>query len=140
MKKKTVTRQVGDDKSKRKEIKSETTPWTLKQKQKGNEKINDRKNKSLYNWIIHHPQVVQLQIINDGLKLNIDVKTEPQFVPKLLLQVSVRELHNSLISDTSDGGIKEARDTENNIVIRDSTLHSLFTSQLKKCHQDTKFI
>ena len=83
---------------------------------------------------------MQLQIINDGLKLNIDVKTEPQFVPKLLLQVSVRELHNSLISDTSDGGIKEARDTENNIVIRDSTLHSLFTSQLKKCHQDTKFI
>ena len=38
-----------------------------------------------------------------------DDQTEPQLVPKLLLQVSVRELHNSLLSDTSDGCIKDDR-------------------------------
>ena len=45
--------------------------------------------------------------------------------PKCLLQVSVRELHNILFSDTNDGGLKEARDEENNIIISDSTLQTL---------------
>ena len=43
-------------------------------------------------------------------------------VPKLLLQASVRELHNSIVSDPNDGGIKEAKDEENNIINSDSTL------------------
>ena len=51
-----------------------------------------------------------------------DDKTEPQLVPKFLLQVSVRELHNILVSDPYDGGLKDARDEENNIIISDSTL------------------
>ena len=40
----------------------------------------------------------------------LDYQKEPQIVPKLLLQVSARELHNSLVSDPNDGGIKDARD------------------------------
>ena len=55
---------------------------------------------------MHHPQVVQSPILNDSLKVNIDGHTEPQLVPKLLLQVSIRELHNSLVIDPIDGGIK----------------------------------
>ena len=51
--------------------------------------------------------------------------TEPQLDPKLLLKVSVRELHNRLVSDIDNGGLKEARYEENNIVISDSTLHSI---------------
>ena len=50
---------------------------------------------------MHNPQVVQSSIVNDC--------TELQLVPKLLLQVSVRELHNNLVSDTDNGGLKEAR-------------------------------
>ena len=49
-------------------------------------------------------------------------QTEPQLVPKLLLQVSVRELNNSLVSDTNDGGLKDARDEYDNIIISDYTL------------------
>ena len=74
---------------------------------------------------MHHPQVVQSPIVNDCLKLNIDGDTELQLVPKLLLQVSVRELHNIIVSDTDDGGLKEAIDADNNIIISDSTLYSL---------------
>ena len=40
----------------------------------------------------------------------LDDQKEPQLFPKLLLQVSVRELHNRLISDPNDGGLKDARD------------------------------
>ena len=55
---------------------------------------------------MHHPQVVQSQIVNDCMKVNIDGHTEPKLAPKFSLQVSVRELHNNLVSDTEDGGIK----------------------------------
>ena len=62
----------------------------------------------------------------------LDDQTEPQLVTKLLLQVSVRELHNSLVSDPNDGGLKDARDEDGKIIISDSTLHSLLPPQLKQ--------
>ena len=61
-----------------------------------------------------------------------DDQTEPQLVPKLLLQVSVRELHNSLVSDLNYGDLKDARDEYGKIIISDSTLRSLLPPQLKQ--------
>ena len=58
--------------------------------------------------------------------------------PKFLVQVPVRELHNSFVSDPYNGGLKEAKYADNNIIISDSTLRSLFTPQLKKCQHDTR--
>ena len=46
--------------------------------------------------------------------------------------MSVRELHNSLVSDPNDGGFKDARDEDGNIIISDSTLCSLLPPQLKQ--------
>ena len=86
----------------------------------------------MYVWITCHPQVVQSPISNDCLKVIFDDQTEPQLVPKLLLQVSVRELHNSLVSDPNDGGIKDATDEDDNIIISYSTLRSLLPPQLKQ--------
>ena len=87
---------------------------------------------------MHHQQVVQSPVVNDFLKVKIGGHTEPQLVPYFLLQVSVRELHNSLVSDTDNGGLKETRYAENNIIISDSTLRSLFPPHFKKCHQYTR--
>ena len=104
----------------------------MKQNQKRNSKINDQINKSLYNYIIHHPQVVQSPIVNNSLKVETDVYTEPQLVPKLLLHVSVREPDNNLFGATKYGGLKEARYEDNNIPISDSILRSLFPPKFKK--------
>ena len=49
-----------------------------------------------------------------------------------MLQVSVREMHNSLVSDPNDGVIKNSRDEDDNIIISDSTLRSLLPPQLKQ--------
>ena len=46
--------------------------------------------------------------------------------------MSVRELHNSLVSDPNDGGLKDARDEDGKIIISDSTLRSLLPPQLKQ--------
>ena len=128
-KKKTATRQVGASKSNFKANKYGTKLRALKHKRKVNSKIIYQIKKSLYNWIMHNPQVVQSQIFNGCLKVNIYGHTEPQLVPKLLLRVSVREIHNSLVIEPVDGGLKEARDAENNIIISDSTLCSLLPPQ-----------
>ena len=83
-----------------KEIKYGSTPWALKQNQRGNSKFSEEIKKSLFNRNIHHPKVVQSPIANDFLKVKNDRYTEPQLVPKLLLQVSVIELHNNLVRST----------------------------------------
>ena len=72
-------------------------------------------------------------IYNGCLKVVLYDQTEPQLFPKLLLQVSVRELHNSLVSDPNDGVLKDARDEDSKIIISDSTLRSLLPPQFKKC-------
>ena len=42
----------------------------------------------------------------------LDYQSEPQLVPTLLLQVSVRELYNNLVSDSNDGGLKDAKEIQ----------------------------
>ena len=61
-----------------------------------------------------------------------DDQKEPQLVPKTILRLYVRELPNSLVSDPSDGGIKYARDDDDNIIISDSSLRSLFPPQINQ--------
>ena len=70
---------------------------------------------------IHH-RLCSLQFSNDFLKVSIGGHSETQLVPKLLLQVSVWELHNSMVSTSEEGGLKEERDAYNNIIISISTL------------------
>ena len=132
VKKKTAKRYIGAAKSKRRAIKVHTSLWTKKKKRKEHSKTNEQIKYNLYAWITRHIQVVQSPISNDCLKVMFDDQTEPQLIPKLLLQVSVRELHTSLVSDTNDGGLKDAREEYNNIIISDSTLRSLFPPQLKE--------
>ena len=61
-----------------------------------------------------------------------DDQTEPQLVTKLLLKVSVREMNNSLVSDTNDFGPKYARDEDGNIIISNFVLRSMLPPQLKQ--------
>ena len=98
VKKKTAYRRIGAAKYKRKSIKYGNTPRALGIKRKGQSNIREEIKKSLYNCIIRHPEVVQSPIENDCLKFKMYGYTEPQLFPKLLLHVSVRELHNNLVS------------------------------------------
>ena len=109
--------------------------WVLasgQKKRKGHSKINDQIKCHLYAWITRHPQVVQSPMSNDCFKIMLDDQTESQPSPKLLLQVFVGELNNSLVSDPNDGGLKYARDGDNNIIISNSTFRSLLPPLSKK--------
>ena len=114
VKKKTAYCRVGSAKSRRKEIKYVNRPYALKQNQKERSKISEQIKKYLYNCIMHHPQVVQSPIANDCLKVKIDSYTEPQLIPKFLLQVSVRELHKILLAPQK---VVESKKQEMNMII-----------------------
>ena len=53
-------------------------------------------------------------------------------MPKLLLEFSLRQLHNELISSPDDGGLLRARHAEtNDVIISDTMLRSLAPPQLR---------
>ena len=124
VKPKTEKRRFVATQSRRKAMKRCNSLWKRK-KRKGDSKINGQIKFNLYTWITLHPQVVQSPISNDCLKVLLDDQTEPQLFHKFLLQVSVIELHNILVSDPNDGGLKDARDEDVKIIISYSTLRSL---------------
>ena len=80
--------------------------WKNNTKRKGDSKINEQIKLKLYIWITYHHQVLQSPTSNGCLKVIFNDQIEPQMVPKDSLRVSVRELHNSLVSDTNYGGLK----------------------------------
>ena len=87
---KTEKRRFVAEKSRRKSMKVCNSLWNKKTKLKGRSKINEQVKRNLYTWITRHPRVVQSPISKDCLKVMLYYQTEPQLVPKLLLQVSVR--------------------------------------------------
>ena len=76
--------------SKHRAMKLGNSLWIKGKKRKWHSKINDQIKRYLYAWITLHTQVVQSPISNDCLKVMLDDQTEPQIVPKLLLQVIAR--------------------------------------------------
>ena len=87
---KTAKRRFVAAKSRRKSIKVCNSLWTRKSQLKGHSKINEQIKRNLYTCITRHPQFVQSPISNDFLNVALDYQSEPQLVPKLLLQVSVQ--------------------------------------------------
>ena len=81
---------------------------------------------------------MQSPISNDFLKFSIDGHSEPHLIPKLLLQVSVQELHKSIVSTPEEGGLKESIGADNNIIISDSTLRILSHPNLRRCLHGTR--
>ena len=56
------------------------------------------------------------------------------------MHVSVRELHNSLVSDPNDDGLKDSRDENGKIIISDSTLLLLLPPQLNQISASYKIM
>ena len=70
--------------------------------------------------------------------MSINGHSEKQMAPKLLLQVSAQELHNKMVSTLEEGGLKEARDEENNIIIRNHTPCNILPTKLKNMYSRYK--
>ena len=56
--------------------------------------------------------------------------TKKKISAKVVIEFSVRELHNRMLIPSEEGGIKEARYSENNIIIGDLTLRNVLPPQI----------
>ena len=106
--------------------------WSIIPKRQGHSKINQQVKKYLYNWILQHTQFLVSPIAHDCLKVSIDSQVGPQLVSKHLFWVLVKALHNIMVIPPEEGGLKEARYSENNSIISDSTIRNILPPQLNK--------
>ena len=85
-------------------------------KSKGWTKVNKELEEKVHSFIENHPNAVQSPIMNDCV--SVRDKADPikvEKIPKLLLQVSIQELHNDLIDqlpEASEDGIQLVSDSK----------------------------
>ena len=101
----------------------------MKKNKSGYSKVSPSLRKKVVDWILKHPNVVQSPICNDKVFVKNRSTGEKEKVTKLLLECSVRELHNDLISPPPTG-LKEAVGPNGDTLISDTRLCSLLPENL----------
>ena len=106
--------------------------WSSVKKRSKYSKISDDLKKRVVNWLTDHPRIIQSPLANDVLLIKNPENPKQKIpVPKLLREISIRELHNDLISKTSSG-LKEVYDDNDKVIISDTALRSLIPPNIKK--------
>jgi hypothetical protein len=119
-------------KRKRLTEKEEGALWSFVKRRKGHSKVGPELRKELLEWIMNHENVIASPIAKDTLLVLNKETGEKERVGKLLLEISVRELHNWLVGPVEDGGLASARDANGKVLISDTALRYLLPPQLRK--------
>jgi hypothetical protein len=81
---------------------------------------------------MNHENAIASPVAKDTILVLNKENGEKDRVGKLLLEIYVRELHNSLIGPVEDGGLASARDANGIVLISDTALRFLLPPQLRK--------
>jgi hypothetical protein len=111
------------------QVKWSILPWTSRPK-----KVSQALRASVVEWILKNSKVRLLPIVNDTLLIK-DTKTGVKHeVPKLLLECSIRQLHNDLLSPPNEGGLVGARDAFTNeaVITSDTMLQAIAPRELRQ--------
>ena len=99
------------------QVKNTSVKWSIKPRIVRTKKISKVLRKETVDWIIKFSNVRRSPITRDTLLIaDSDTKVKRR-VPKLLLECSMRQLHNELIASPDDVGLVGARHAETNDVI-----------------------
>ena len=85
----------------------------------------------IVDWVKTHPNVIPSPQICDTLLIN-GVRKE-----KLLLEISVHELHNSMIQSVADGGLAKAQNSDGKVIVSDSSLRLILKTKIPKLRKAT---
>ena len=92
-------------------------------------------------WLEKHNMVIQSPIANDTLLVRDPNNPSRKIrVNKLLLQIPVRELHNNLLSEDPNIGLKGAVDRNGNVLISDTGLRALLPPHLRMMTNQYKIV
>ena len=99
-------------------------------KQKGSSKIVALV-PQIVDWVRTHPNVVPSLQMRDTLIIN------GERVGKLLLEIPVRELHNSIIKPAEEGGLPCVRDASNRVLVSDTSFCSILKKHIPELRKAT---
>jgi hypothetical protein len=102
-------RQLKQASGKRKRLtrKEEGLMWSQVAKRKGHSKVTPEIRKKLFQWFLDCEYIIPSPIANDTLLVSNPDRNEKERVSKLLLEITMRELHNLLISSPDEGGLEK---------------------------------
>ena len=107
------------------------TKWSCVKRRENFSKITFDLRDSVIKWLHNHPHIVSSPIYNDTLMLKDSSEPNTKIrVGKLLRQVSMRELHNDLLSDPPTG-LSEVYDVSGRPIISDTGFRALLPSYIK---------
>ena len=113
------------------QVKNTAVKWSIKPFIVRTKKVSKALRQEIFDRIMKNSNVRHYPITRDTLLIaNADTKVKRR-VPKILLEYSMRQLHNELIASPDDGGLLGARHAEtNDVIISDTILRSLAPPQL----------
>jgi hypothetical protein len=108
-------------------------------KKKSRSQVTEEMYAKLHAWVLNHPHVADSPTARDRLLMKDDPETGIKVrTGKILLEVSVRELHNNLLEPPANGGLSCARNAEGKVLISDTALRYLLPPQLRRMKESHK--
>ena len=87
------------------QVKNTAVKWLIKTSIVRTKKVSKALRQELVDWIMKNSNVRQSPITCDTLLIADADTKEKRRVPKLLLECSMRQLHNEIIASPDDGGL-----------------------------------
>ena len=111
----------------------ELVEWSQVRKKRHWSKVNNVLREKVQEWVKDHSMVQESPNVNDTLLVKDPITGVKRRVRKLLLYIPIRELHNDLVKLASEGigGLPEARDSLNNVLISDTRLRAILPTELR---------
>ena len=103
-------------------------------KSRGWTKVDEELLKKIHAFVRNHPHVVQSPLANDMATVK-DESGLPIKVPKLLLQIPIRVLHNDLLKK-----LPEARDSDGKALVSDTKLRQILPKELRRMSEIYKIM
>ena len=116
------------------------TTWCVLSNRPTYKTIQRSLHKQVLEWILCHEHVIPSSISKDTILVYNPVSKKREPVTKLLLQISVRELHDDLISSPPKG-LSSVYDTKTKkLLVSESTLRTMLPPQLRPMNSSQKTI
>ena len=100
-------------------------------------KIPSELRSSLKDWITNHPDVVNSPLYRDMLWWKKEDGTKEK-IPKLLITIPIRQLHNDMIEPPENGGLEGVRNEKGEVIISDTALRDNLPFNLRPIQERHK--
>jgi hypothetical protein len=94
------------------------------------QKVSEPTRLPVIHWVVKHENVINSPICYETLLIKAPGCNQKTQVGKLLLDISVRELHNKMVSDVIDGGLANARNLNGKVTVSDTTLRRIIKQDI----------